>query len=305
LNDISCTHRFHGGNVRTLLFLFALSFVGTAALAEAQDKIFAGVHVASTDPAAKHVVRLKDAKGHTFCSGVIYSANMIVTAGHCVAAVTGSVTIEFLDPGTSEVLATRVSNNPMTDTRYDYYDHDSQGLNRTGKYDFGAFAFEGGLPAGFEAVSFDGCDGRLTEGQSATTYGYGLTGRKAPLSADLKSATQTYIGIENDMLAFRPGDGQVCRGDSGGPIFARNAEGKLCWVGVNAMIHGLPHSPAARSAPASESGSSGCSTKLLAASTRFIREGGENIFETWSALAGMIHSQAPPSEASSFGGAQR
>lgn len=288
-----------------VLSLISVLFIGSPAFAS--DKIFEGSHVAAADPAAKYIVRLTNKSANYVCTGAIYSDDLIVTAGHCVVGAPDDVVIEFLKPGTSEVVATRMPSTRIMDERFNIFAASRDQLNPTAKHDFGGFGFKGGLPQGFETVPKEGCNLSMTEGQTATTYGYGQTEGFEPPSTSLKSATQIYRGIQNNMLVFTPGNGQVCRGDSGGPIFTKNSNGKLCWVGVNSTVR----STAVRPSPRNENGAEpervkGCSSTVYGASVAYESGGLENLFETWDVVAGMIGPAEPtPAEAYSFGGALR
>ncbi len=269
--------------MKTLIVL-ALTLSSSAALAG--GKIHKGQPVTNADPVAKNIVWLLSPDGKPYCTGTIYSSNMIVTAGHCLGVPGGY--IAFMDPSTGQGVG-RLNLKELSDPRFND-DRDANGSFLNMRYDFGAIVFEGGLPPGFEPARRGGvCDVGLTTDQMSTTYGYGGTVMEDDTAQGLNKATQIFKGIERDLLKFSPGNGEVCPGDSGGPVFITGMDGKPCWIGTNSYIRTRQTSPPTGPGAGHHELPVGCGHTQFASSLRFVGSqrdpGGTNIFERWQRMA--------------------
>lgn len=225
----------------------------------------------------RFTVRLKilneqdDIKG--FCTGIVVSKNLIMTAGHCLSGNNLKVDIQFGLGGESGFTHTIRSDgyrslypsysggNPWKDGYLSYNEESRRSFlenvrQRTDWLNFSngnfvsynnffdiALIKVSGIPNTYSPVKI--YNGRYHFKQKAIMAGFGTNSRHANRNDDaLRWMEMELIGHytrQNETTVawqfYSPEDGGFCFGDSGGPLLVRNTENdELQLIGVNVMI---------------------------------------------------------------------
>lgn len=178
----------------------------------------------STWGLAAHTVMVLGARG-SVCTGTVIDARVVITAAHCVAS-SKQIAVAYLENGQPVLqLATGVATNP--------------GFSRNAKVsvDVALLRLQEPLPPRFTPVRIDGGQAAQTVGDQLTIAGFGLSEEKNIKSAgtlrtaDVSLLPRIYprflrLGIDADLARLA-----ICKGDSGGPVFA-SIDGERVLAGV-------------------------------------------------------------------------
>lgn len=178
-----------------------------------------GEEVLAQDPIARSTVMLET--DMQYCSGVIVAPDRILTAAHCVPSSKKQwMTIHFkgLEGGVDREVESYEAHPQYQD------------LNETTRNDLALVFFKGGLPAGFESVSFLDENAELNLGESFELAGFGEGGPLGQLMKIQLQLTQFNSGARLLFFAQTKNHG-ICHGDSGGPVY-KTRGGRLFLVGV-------------------------------------------------------------------------
>ena len=220
----------------------ALAFALAAPLALAgsdSTEIMGGSPVSDSDPdgASTVAIVISLSQGQAICTGSLLAADILVTAAHCVTDENGGtvspkkLTLVFASDVRSSkrilVKAAGVKKHPN-------YNPSAGGKDEN---DIAVIQFAGGLPAGYRKAALLSSKSAIPTGSPAVLIGYGVdtmagggsgsgTLRKVAVTVADGKFARTEILIDQ-----RNGKG-ACHGDSGGPAFARSANGQLLLWGV-------------------------------------------------------------------------
>lgn len=183
--------------------------------------VIGGSHVADNDPVARSTVGLHSGEG--VCTASIIAPDIIVTAAHCLQN-KGRLSVSF---GSTLESDTRV--RARASRR-----HPDFGRRRgRDEADIAVVLLGAPLPRGFVPVPVFQA-GSLRRGQAVLLAGYGVSdGRLDTGSGRLrKTETQVLRTAGTEVLVDQSRGRGVCRGDSGGPGFVRDRQGRLQVWGV-------------------------------------------------------------------------
>lgn len=195
-------------------------------------KIVGGETVSASDPVAKTTVALKITlpEGTALCTGSIIAEDLIVTAAHCVNPHGTGMKVVF------GLKSSATTTRAATDARVpqEYRGDASEGIDQ---YDIGLIRFEGGLPAGYAAAKVLPESISLTDHQTVTLAGYGITDGITHAGAGTLRKTDVQIkqanyGRTEVLLDQTQGHG-ACHGDSGGPALVTSGGNSYVWGVTN------------------------------------------------------------------------
>lgn len=174
------------------------------------------------------------------CSGTIIGPDLILTAGHCVAA-RGQYRVRYLDPSFRRIgiPVQRVEAHPGFDVRHGFA-ADDVGLIQVSRA-FPPDMRPASLPQsnGFGGAGWGGWfGGEEATGRELLIAGFGSTERRRSRDGILREALMRttapsvpgrgFAGLSGEDQSQRPG---MCVGDSGGPVYERRA-GAFTVVGI-------------------------------------------------------------------------
>jgi secreted trypsin-like serine protease len=189
------------------------------------SSIVNGRPVIATDLYAKYTVAVGPLE-EPQCTGVVISAHHILTAGHCVEAITGGYVFFGLDFAASTVETRKIK----TITAHpEYCDSCTGGIGLGDTNDLSIAEFEGELPAGFEAIEF-APKSLIVRDAVAHLAGYGAN-EHYEYETIMKVTEVPVVEIGNSEFNTNETQHGSCNGDSGGPAFIQK-DGKLLLAGI-------------------------------------------------------------------------
>jgi len=184
-------------------------------------KIINGTDVTAQDAFTKHLVGIFK-KNQTMCTGVLIADNAVITAAHCASELKGGkISFGFQ--------LRKLQFRPITQYKvHADYDEGAMGIVDHPVNDLLVVQFSGGLPAGYSPAEISDQD--LIQNQTRVIIaGYG---RDEENHYDTLKSTEVSV-VETANYEFRTDEKKngSCDGDSGGPVFFKNSEGKYLLVG--------------------------------------------------------------------------
>lgn len=203
------------------------------------SKIIGGREVKPTELHAKLAVLLVITRGSRIstCTGVLYSKRVVLTAGHCVDAVSPiNVRVFF---------RTRIDEWPNPGPEYSVAKikiHEKYDGTPNSFSDLALLSLTKEAPESFEAVEFyDGKD-PLKE-DSVLLLGYGITSENKSDSLILREISKSFsrdMTLKESFVGIsqKSESGGFCRGDSGAPVFVSTQSGRKLYA-INSFTIGL------------------------------------------------------------------
>ena len=192
-----------------------------------QDYIIGGSEVDQSDPVAASTVALYD--GKALCSGSLIAENLVVTAAHCIPSDAKTLKVFFKLDISGAGKSARVV-DAVVDPHY-------KGEEATGpdENDIALLRFSGKLPAAYSPATLLPASESLSNGETVTLAGYGITEAQTTQGAGVLrkvnvTIAQANYGKTEVVLDQTDGKG-ACHGDSGGPAFVK--------MGKNLFLFGV------------------------------------------------------------------
>lgn len=194
-----------------------------------EELIIGGKQVTKKSEIAKTTVSLINTEQGTLCTGSILSDEVVITAAHCADGNPKNMQISF-GPKSFGVAVRPVSEyrvSPVWMVR-----HDQEKNNG----DIALIRFTGGVPESFHAVSVMKNSHKLSDGESVTLAGFGISngvtgaGSGKLRSVDVKIDDAQYSATEVSIDQTKHKG--ACHGDSGGPAFVQGNDGEILLWGV-------------------------------------------------------------------------
>lgn len=235
-------------SVLLLLPMFLLAACSSSQSGQLSDvqtasAILNGQDVASTDFAATSTVALvaPNSEGHieSFCSGVLISSNLVLTAAHCVDDRDDFFYVAFgtkLPQSLNDENVVAVS----TQTIHDYFGAlpaRVPGAMETTINDIAVVKLQKAAPAGFNPARIMSPAVKFVAGAKALLAGFGIVSEETKEVKDVMQSTEVpVVKLTNQFLVMNQTESGACKGDSGGPAFMLTPQGHVL-VGINRGSH--------------------------------------------------------------------
>ncbi len=206
------------------------------AMTGASPTIIGGQPVQANDEIAQFVVGIAHPEYGVFCTGVLIQKNIVLTAAHCtdfVRSVQEHVIVFGSDLEGDFQLRTILGGR--TTLNWPLLSTEELDNPQAEWGDLALLKFEGEAPQGFSPAPILVNASQLIKDMNVDIFGYGLTSfnphmeTKKLMKATVKLSNPFYTSSEF-LLEQYEGRG-ACRGDSGGPAFAR-INGKPFLIGI-------------------------------------------------------------------------
>ncbi len=221
-----------------LIFISLLTVISLVAQGQYSPMIIGGQEVIAGSDIAKSTVLIngKIARASFTCTGVIFSKNLILTAGHCLGAPGWAELKVFFGvnkkkPGQSikVIQQIRMANIPINSPPYDWQD-------------LALLKLEKPIPEDYRPANIAMENPNLKDGDDVIMAGYGVTTANSKYSGDggagvLRAVLQKIITAQHgntEILVDNSMKG-ACSGDSGGPLFIER-ESQLLVVGITSRM---------------------------------------------------------------------
>jgi hypothetical protein len=196
-------------------------------------QIIGGGAVSASDSIASTTVALIN--GGALCTASLIASDLAVTAAHCVeGARAGSIHVVFGRNTRTGVKA------PVIGAVFSSRWGTVQDADEADHGDIAVVRFTGGLQPGFKVAKILKDTSGLSEGQTVTLAGYGITQTHPHTGSGSLRKTTVMIADANHgntEIIFDQTDGRgACHGDSGGPAFV-NVKGTQYVLGVTNRGH--------------------------------------------------------------------
>jgi hypothetical protein len=167
-----------------------------------------------------HTVMVLGARG-SVCTGTLIARNVVITAAHCVAG-SKQIAVAYHEAGQPILqLTTGVATNP--------------GFSKNAKVslDLALLRLQENMPMRFSPARLDGGGAAQAVGDNLTIAGFGLSVETDPKSAGTLRTAEVRllprlfprflrVGLDGDLSRLA-----ICKGDSGGPVFATVNGGRV------------------------------------------------------------------------------
>jgi len=239
------THNQSFKSILWALPLVILSACGTQKNIDSQihaqgtEGILNGDQVTGSEGFVKHVVGLgmSDSRGTLqgiFCTGVLISSNLVLTAAHCISeGLEGAVIVFEHNLMSAKILRAAVIEGGLMHPKY--------GLPSSGdQYDLAVVKFRGSAPQGYSPARITSTPSSLKKGGSVLLSGWGWVDaatRRSPTA--LRKVTVPVVQVTSTEITLDQSQGGACHGDSGGPAFIR-VQGEDILVGITSRADGGP-----------------------------------------------------------------
>jgi hypothetical protein len=209
--------------IATPLCLATLSACGGGGDGETSDNPCNTLRIAGGDQCETRPVAVAAVVSQIgYCSGIFIANRQLITAAHCIPLTGREITV-----------ATKGFSAKSIRTRI----HPFYAPGGLSPYDVAIITIGTDLP-GSPAPLMVSRD--VESGDAAVAYGYGIDENGDDVSDrvesggySLKATSLDVAGIDNQFIrTISNGEGDTCRGDSGGPILVKNAQGEYGIVGV-------------------------------------------------------------------------
>ncbi len=194
----------------------------------AEELIIGGHNVTKKSSLASTTVSLLDTQQGTLCTASLLSADIALTAAHCVEGDPQFMQISFGPRSTGREVrqVVDVATTPV------WPQHQKEEFNNG---DMALVKFAGGLPKDARTVTLMKASHRLAAQEIVTLAGFGISdgiskGAGQLRTVDVKIANPKYSRTEVSLdQTHQKG---ACHGDSGGPAFIQNNKGELLLWGI-------------------------------------------------------------------------
>lgn len=195
------------------------------------------------------IIRIHDEQT-SICTGTLIAEDKVLTAAHCTSrSPLDTLLIAFSNnlPCAAKTQAKTVL--PVIRKEiHPFYDYSKKGP-QTATNDLAILKFEGSLPADYKVRALPTASYNPAVASEFVMSGYGKTDEAADDSGTLRFTTATpsrlkktfflkivnqEFRIDKTFVVDQPTNG-VCSGDSGGPLYAKDANG-LTLIGVTSMV---------------------------------------------------------------------
>ena len=250
---------------RFAILLSAIAFVGcavqpsTVPLSKHIDSngIIGGKEVKDNDPIVQSTVAIYaeqevDGEATSFiCTGTLVTANLVVTAAHCLGNETAQMAVIFgtsVNKDAPMLPVVAQAGHP----RYDRIDAMLslppaerpkkllEELKREGRGDIALIRFAGKIPTGFAPAGIARDLTFVKDGSIVTLAGFGRSNVSKDPKVDNGSGTLRRVDMPLAAVSFNKGEVLIdrvkgksaCMGDSGGPALVQKADGTYVVFGV-------------------------------------------------------------------------
>lgn len=228
-------------HISALLFLI-LSACGGApepltSLSDSNTGIVGGKETTRDNVIAKYVVLIYDTPTQTYCTGLLISNSVILTAAHCVEKSTTALTLAFGFQPLKGNYILRKSSKTISHPQYNKTSSNS-------RYDLALISIADSAPKGYQPLLIPDDKFPIQVGQTFTAAGYGRTSGKKDDTHDnqgtgflrhVELKIQSLSTDGNQFYVDQKSNKGICSGDSGGPALMRYL-GKDYVVGVASAI---------------------------------------------------------------------
>lgn len=200
-------------------------------------------------------------QGDAVCTGTLIDTDKVLTAAHCTSRDSSEITYVVFTTGigclknANKDTVLRASSSRVVNSQYTGYRESVSPSDATN--DLAIIKFEGGLPPGYAVRPLPAKDYDPTKAKELVFSGFGRTtdedlekqdrtvGTLRYTTGDIGRLKRTFsyaglndYSVSKTLIAEQPSNG-VCTGDSGGPLYAKNANGTLTLIGVTSMVADL------------------------------------------------------------------